>query len=68
MEREHCTQHAETDEDEREEHLLDGYWNVVHLCNLNNVHGGGTREIVDAEDADDKQCGSTHEHQRELHG
>ena len=68
MEGEKGTQHTEADEDEGEEHLLCLHGDVVHLCNLQYVHRCGTAEEIDAEDADDEEGRTTHQHQRELHG
>ena len=68
VEGEQGAQHAESDEREREPDalLLDG--DVVQLGYLEHVHGGGTRTEVDAQDADEQQCGGSHQHQRQLHG
>ena len=59
---------TEADEDEREEHVLYLGVDVVHGGNLVDVHRCGTTEIVDAENTDNKQGGSSHKHKGELHG
>ena len=68
VEREHGTEHTKSDKDEGEEHLLNFNGNVVQGCNLKHIHGGGTREEIDAQDSQNEQCRTTHEHERELHG
>ena len=68
MEREQCTKHAETNEHEREEHLLEVNRDVVHPSNFKHVHRRGTTAEVNAEDAKDEQRRTAHEHQGQLHG
>ena len=68
VEREQSTQHTKSDEDEREEHLLDSYGDVVQSGNLVDIHRGGTTEEVDAQNTDDQQGRASHEHERQLHG
>ena len=68
MEGEQGPEHAKADEDEGEEDVLDIVGDVVVGRNLHHVHGRGTVEEVDAEDAEDEQGGASHEHQGELHG
>ena len=72
MEREQRTKNTETDKDEREEDLLNKCRNSIGSSDLHDRHGIGatilTVEEVDAKDADDQQRGSSHEHQRQLHG
>ena len=68
MEGEQSTQHTETNEDEGEEHLLNSYGNIVHSSNLIDVHRGSTAEVIDAKDTDNQEGGTSHQHQRQLHG
>ena len=68
MEGEQGAQHTETDEDEGEEHLLDVDGDIVHSSYLVDVHGGSTTEVVDAQQTDNQQGGTSHQHQRQLHG
>jgi len=68
VEGEERSQHTETDEDKREEDVLDGLRHGVELSQVGHVHRLCTTEEVDAEDAEDEQGGTTHEHQGQFHG
>ena len=68
MEREQRAQHAETHEHQREPDALLGNGNVVQRGDLLNVHRRGARTEVDAQNADQQQRRTAHEHQRQLHG
>ena len=68
VEGEERSQHTETDEDKREEDVLDGLRHGVELSQVCHVHRLRTTEEVDAEDAEDEQGGTTHEHQGQFHG
>ena len=68
MEREQRAKHAETDEHEREQHVLNGCRDVVVVRNLKDVHRRSTVEEVDAYQAKDDERRTAHKHQRKLHG
>ena len=68
VEREQGAKHTETDEYEREEHVLYVGRYVVVSGNLHHVHGGSTVEEVYSEDTENEQGRTSHEHQRKLHG
>ena len=73
VEREEGSEHTETDEHHGEEHLLQVYGNEARCGGyLGDVHriSAAERPVeeVDAQDADDEQCRTAHEHQRQFHG
>ena len=73
VEGEEGSKHAEANEDEGEKCLLDGYGNKMRRGSyLVDVHGERTAiltvEVVDAEDTEDEQCRTAHEHEGQLHG
>ena len=68
MEREQSTKYTETDEHKWEQHVLNCRRDVVVVGNLKDVHCRGTVEEVDAHQAEDDEGGTTHKHQRKLHG
>ena len=68
MEGEEGSQYTESEEGQREPDALLCQRNVVQGGDFLQVHGGGTGPVVDAEDADEQEGGTAHEHQGELHG
>ena len=65
VEREHRAKHAESYECANKQCVLPVEVYAV-LCNLNKVHRMAC-VIVDAEDADKKQCRAAHKHKGQLH-
>ena len=68
MEGEQGAQHAEPDEDQREPDILLRQGNVMQLRDLQDIHRRGPGTEVDAQDADQQQRRTAHEHQRQFHG
>ena len=68
MEGEQSTQHTKTDENEGEEYLLDVNGNVMLGGNFRDNHRVGSAVEVDAENTEDEQGRTSHEHQRQFHG
>ena len=67
VEWEECPKNTETDEDNREEDVLNINWNVVQICYLNDIHGLCTTIEEDGQNTYDEQSGATHKHKGELH-
>ena len=72
MEWEQGAQHTESDEDEGEEQVLNVARNAVIGCNRGQFEGVRatieTIEVIDAQQAEDEQSRSSHQHERKLHG
>src|SRR5574344_91589 len=67
MEWEECTQYTETDKYKREEYLLNVNRDIVHIGYLHDIHRGGSTEIVDSQNTDNQQSGTSHQHQSQFH-
>ena len=71
VEGEHSTQHAEANECHREEEFLPAMRDGIVLDNLKNIPCQlttfGSRMIVNTDQAEHQECGTTHEHQRQFH-
>ena len=68
MEREQRAQHAEPDEDQRKPDILLRERNAVQLRDFQNIHRRRPGAEIDAQNADQQQRRTAHEHQRQLHG
>ena len=70
VEREHRAEHSETDERQREEQVLRAHRNRM-FGDFENIHrqltAFGRRMKIDAEDADQQQRRTSHQHQRQFH-
>ena len=67
MEGEQGAQYSETQEDKREEDALHFVRNM-QFGYLQQVHGFAACTIEDAEDTDQQEGGTSHQHQGQLHG
>ena len=72
VEWEQGTKNAKANEDEGEEHLLNGNRDGMELSNLHDAHCISatvlTIEEVDTKNTYDEQGGTAHQHQGKLHG
>src|SRR3712207_2956383 len=68
MEWEQSSKNTKTDKEEGEKYLLNLNRNICHRCNLIDIHGCSSTEIVNTKDSDNQQSRTTHQHQCQLHG
>ena len=68
VEREQGSQYAETEEGKRKPDSLLLNRDIVQLGYLQQVHGGAAAAEVDAQNTDEQESGTTHQHQCQLHG
>ena len=67
MEGKECSQHTESQEDHREEDTLHfGRYLVLH--DFQDIHRLGSGSVVDAQDTNQQEGRTTHQHQGQLHG
>ena len=67
VEGEQSTQYTEAQEDEREEESLH-FGRDVALGNFKDIHGFGTGSVEDAEDTNQQEGRTTHQHECQFHG